>query len=137
MSVCVASLEGRVWSLRSPGRGFAQLDSEHTVLTAALALSLGVSLCTRCRCLQRVARLCFPCSGEAGVGGGASESLGSFIRRKSWKARPFLATSSDFFLSLKKKKNHRGVFLVGQCETQWCRRLTQRSIWGRGDPGFR
>ena len=37
VSVCVASLEGRVWSLRSPGRGFTQLDSEHTVLTAALA----------------------------------------------------------------------------------------------------
>ena len=36
---------------------------------------------------------------KEGVGGGASEPLGSFICRKSWKARPFIATSSDFFLS--------------------------------------
>ena len=119
-----------------------------TAATLTAALTLGVSLGTWHRRWERVARPCFPWSGGAGSGGGASEPLGSFSGcRKNWKARLFLATSSDFFLSfsLKKKKSQRG-FLVGQPETQWGHRLIQGSGgWGglgtlasdKGEPSAR
>lgn len=110
-------------------------------LTAALTLGMGVSLGTWHRCWERAARPRFPWSGGAGSGGGASEPLGSFSGcGKNWKARPFLTTSSDFFLSfsLKKPKKPKRGFLVGQPEAQRGHQLTQGSGGcGGGDPGFR
>lgn len=92
--ICTQPWKGAVCPSHQPG------DDGSCCPNSSLALAWGLA---QIRAQVFAESVCLPpppASGGAGKGGGARSLVSG---GKSWKARPFLATSSDFFFSLKKK----------------------------------